>query len=153
MGYMSAEYFREYRKKNPEKIKEYNKRWAEKNLDKKKEYNKKWMRENYTSKRYDQIKLMVKSMISGSNKRGLICELSYGDVEEMIDPMLCSVTGVKLSWDWNDKGRNPWRPSIDRIDPSKGYVKDNVRVVCWAYNAAKNEWSDAVVQKWARNIQ
>lgn len=30
-------------------------------------------------------------------------------------------------------------PSLDRIDPSKGYVQSNVEWVCWAINRAKGE--------------
>ena len=41
--------------------------------------------------------------------------------------------------------KHPARASLDRIDSSKGYVPDNVRVVCWMYNAAKQDWSDADV--------
>jgi len=33
----------------------------------------------------------------------------------------------------------------DKIDPSKGYTKDNCRVVCWWYNLAKSIYSDEVV--------
>jgi hypothetical protein len=34
----------------------------------------------------------------------------------------------------------PWRPSIDRIDPAMGYVRDNVRLVAWIVNASLNDW-------------
>jgi hypothetical protein len=40
----------------------------------------------------------------------------------------------------NNARMNPWAPSIDRIDSTKGYTMDNVQIVCWAYNAAKNQW-------------
>jgi hypothetical protein len=50
--------------------------------------------------------------------------------------------------------RDPWSPSIDRIESRHGYVHDNVRVVCLAANLAMNQWgydtllrlSKAVVQ-------
>jgi hypothetical protein len=42
-------------------------------------------------------------------------------------------------------GRRRWNsPSIDRIDPGKGYVWGNVRVVCWMTNAAMGDWGEAV---------
>ena len=42
------------------------------------------------------------------------------------------------------KGRckDPFSPSIDRIDSSKGYTKDNVRLVCMIVNLALNEFGD-----------
>ena len=30
--------------------------------------------------------------------------------------------------------RNPSQPSPDKIDPSKGYVKGNIRVISWRAN-------------------
>ena len=32
--------------------------------------------------------------------------------------------------------------SVDRIDPNKGYTKDNCRLVCWMFNAAKGVGTD-----------
>lgn len=40
------EYYREYRKKNPEKAKENNKRWREKNRDKVRKQQNEWRRNN-----------------------------------------------------------------------------------------------------------
>jgi hypothetical protein len=47
---------------------------------------------------------------------------------------------------------HPFAPSIDRIIPKKGYVKGNVQVVCWAYNAAKNQWGEDVLLTLAHAI-
>lgn len=30
--------------------------------------------------------------------------------------------------------------SIDRVDCTKGYTKDNIRLVCWWLNAAMGTW-------------
>ena len=51
---------------------------------------------------------------------------------------LCARTSVEM-------GRigDKWlSPSIDRIDPSLGYVEDNVHWVCWRYNDAKSNMTD-----------
>jgi len=37
---------------------------------------------------------------------------------------------------------NPYAPSIDRIDPSLGYVPDNCRIVCQRYNLWKGQAAD-----------
>ena len=34
----------------------------------------------------------------------------------------------------------PLVPSIDKIDSTGGYTKDNVAVICWQCNLAKGEW-------------
>ena len=56
--------------------------------------------------------------------------------------MKCEVTGMPFNprfWAAGPKG--PWSPSVDRIDPKKGYIKDNCQLVIWMYNAAKQEFS------------
>ena len=64
----------------------------------------------------------------------------------MLAPMVCAATGLPLSLERDGSTRaNPWAPSIDRIDCSKGYVPGNVRIVCCAFNLMRNEWSDDVV--------
>jgi hypothetical protein len=53
----------------------------------------------------------------------------------------CSVSGLKLNVTFDGTwSRNPWAPSIDRIDAKRGYVEGNCRVVCVAANVALNEW-------------
>ena len=42
--------------------------------------------------------------------------------------------------------RNPFNPSIDRIDSNKGYTKDNTRVVAACINNAMNEWGEDILK-------
>jgi len=53
---------------------------------------------------------------------------------------ICLMTGVKMKkiGDSND----PYTMSADRIDPKKGYTKDNVRLVSRWYNWVRNNWGD-----------
>lgn len=48
----------------------------------------------------------------------------------------CELSGIPFTWE----PRQPTALSIDRIDPSKGYTKNNVRFVCWWLNAAMGNW-------------
>ena len=60
----------------------------------------------------------------------------------------CEVTGIPF--DFNSPTstvKNPYSPSIDRIDSSVGYVKENVRLVIWQYNLMKGEISDSELLK------
>ncbi len=93
---------------------------------------------------------LFSSCVKNARRRGHECSITREDVRELIAPMRCSVTGVPLSTEWNGPGKNPWAPSIDRIDNSAGYTKGNVRLVCWAYNLAKGEWPDAVFEQLAK---
>jgi len=54
----------------------------------------------------------------------------------------CPVLGTLLDWSLlrgNGNGAIPNSPSLDRIDPSKGYVKGNVWVISYRANAIKND--------------
>ena len=48
--------------------------------------------------------------------------------------------------------RHPFGPSLDKIDPFKGYTKDNVQVVCWAYNCAKQRFTDEEVLRLCKAV-
>lgn len=65
----------------------------------------------------------------------------------------CAVSGLPLSFT-NDSGcpRNPWAPSIDRIDSTKPYTIRNVRVVCVAANTAMSDWGAGVLVKLSEGV-
>lgn len=50
----------------------------------------------------------------------------------------CAVTGYDMTFDFY-KGRVNSNVSLDRIDSSKGYTKDNVQLVCMVINQMKND--------------
>ena len=50
----------------------------------------------------------------------------------------CELTGIEFQF--ANKGKNPNSPSIDRIDSSKGYTKDNVRLIIWRLNEAMSKY-------------
>ena len=64
------------------------------------------------------------------------------DIEEkdVVIPEYCPVLGIKLE---SGVGKGKWfldaSPSIDRIDPTKGYTKGNVQVISWRANALKRD--------------
>lgn len=53
----------------------------------------------------------------------------------------CAITGI-VFFEQKKTGSkcDPFAPSFDRIDPSKGYTKDNVRIVVFAVNAMMMDW-------------
>jgi hypothetical protein len=69
-------------------------------------------------------------------------------VVEGIERGTCAVTGLRFRMD-NDfqkehgVHRNPFAPSIDRIDSKLGYTNENVRVVCAHVNIMKGELTDS----------
>jgi len=72
-----------------------------------------------------------------AKKRGIEFNIDVNDVLPSLARGACDVTG--LAFDFGPSG--PWRPSLDRIKPNRGYVKGNVQVVVWIYNTAKQQYS------------
>lgn len=53
----------------------------------------------------------------------------------------CQITGIPFELGRYERGKvHPYAPSFDRIDPQKGYVKGNVRIVCYQINVAMSEF-------------
>ena len=70
-----------------------------------------------------------------ARKREREFTITVADIMDQIDAGVCSLTGLPFSYDRVEPGRrNPYAPSIDRIDSSGGYTPDNIRVVCFAIN-------------------
>lgn len=62
----------------------------------------------------------------------------------------CAISGVAMTW---GKGRiMPTSVSIDRLDPDRGYEKDNVRLVCYQVNTFRGRWSDEQMLSMAKAI-
>lgn len=83
-------------------------------------------------------------------KSGGDFDLTFADAQTLLDSQkgVCALTGLPMDLAerrGSTKGpRNPFQLSLDRIDPSKGYVKGNVRMVLWAMNAALSVWGEEV---------
>lgn len=63
----------------------------------------------------------------------------------------CSLTGIKFCLNLQNKTKtvNPLSPSLDRIDPSGGYTKDNVRLILSCVNIALNQFGEEFFTQWA----
>ena len=51
-----------------------------------------------------------------------------------------------------DTGRNPYNVSVDQINPSGGYTKDNIQLVCMCVNQLKSDFDMDVILNICRNI-
>jgi hypothetical protein len=49
----------------------------------------------------------------------------------------CEITGIEFVFRDEGNRANPYSLSLDRVDNTKGYTKENVQLVVWIYNAAK----------------
>jgi hypothetical protein len=83
-----------------------------------------------------------------AKKRGREFDLTVTDVETLLrSTPMCPYTKQLIDFSIPvEKGkRNPWGPSLERIDSSKGYVLSNVEITSVWWNVAKNEWPPHVM--------
>lgn len=118
---VKREYLRLDSLADPEKYKEYRKKNYYKNKD------------NWTpiSKEYE----MFKAAKVRAKKKGLEFDIEPSDI---VIPEYCPVfSWIKLEV---GKGRvNKGSPSLDRIDNSRGYTKDNIAVISYYANSIKQD--------------
>lgn len=79
-----------------------------------------WKSETPVGKIYNRAK-------SRANKKGIEFNIELSDI---VIPDVCPVLKLK-----------EFTPSIDRIDPSKGYIKGNIRIISNRANMLKNNAS------------
>ena len=59
------------------------------------------------------------------------------EIQEIINKGVCQVTGIPFDM----SARQRWNsPSLDRINPIEGYVRQNVRVVLFSLNVMMHDW-------------
>lgn len=80
----------------------------------------------------DQRAIMVANAKKRAKQKGLDFDLTIDDI---IIPDVCPILGIKLFR--STSGFVDTSPSLDRIDNSKGYTRDNVRVISLRANKMK----------------
>lgn len=103
---------------------------------------------------YRQAYTLVSSAEYRARKKGIEFSLTTEWVmNKLKNP--CPRTGVTFTFSNNGSdysGRKPTCPSLDKIDPYKGYTPDNVQVVCWWYNVSKQQFTDAEVLEFCKRV-
>jgi hypothetical protein len=109
----------------------------------------------------NQVKVRAQRLYGNAQKRAKSMgwpEPDFGSqwLEEKILAGACEVTGISFDLTIKVNGtshaKNPWVPSIDRIDSTKPYLKDNVQVVVYMYNVCKSEFSHIDVVNFCRAV-
>lgn len=94
---------------------------------------------------------IIKTMLNNARKRASLFHLDYNlDVDDIILPEECPI--LKHKFEIGTTGGTKYSYSLDRIDPSKGYVKGNVQVISRLANAMKNNASPEELKLFAQYI-
>ena len=78
-------------------------------------------------------------LYQSADRRGKDFDLTAADVKRLLRRKRCAYTGVTMTRSAQDAPLMPTDRTIDRLDPSKGYVKGNVFAVTHQANRLKNE--------------
>jgi hypothetical protein len=83
--------------------------------------------------------------------RGLLFDLTLADFTN--PPEFCPILGLRLHYS-GGKGQSSESASLDRKDPSKGYIRGNVWIISWRANDLKANGTlaefQAIVRNWPR---
>lgn len=98
--------------------------------------------------------LLVK-IKTGAKRRSIHFDISIEEINKLVDKSKgkCSLTGIPFDLSKDPKYRlRLWAPSIDRIDSSKGYTADNIRLVVASVNIALSDFGEDVLIRIAKGI-
>ena len=112
----------------------------------------KGVREDPAKKIYE-LYHATKSRAKYANKE---FDLSLGFVEDLWKKQkgCCALSGIPFDWSKVEtkKRVNKDAPSLDRIDSSKGYTKDNVRLITYHLNLALNSFGLEAFKELAKGV-
>ena len=127
---------------NKELVKARAKAHYEDNKKHHRELNKLWCAEHYEWQ-------LLKRAKDSSKQRGLECSIT---IEDITIPEVCPYLGIKLTTISNG-GRQDTNASLDRIDNTKGYTKENIQVISAKANFMKRNATIEELLNFAVGIQ
>lgn len=72
------------------------------------------------------------------------------EVSDIVIPDVCPILGIELNMNSGKSGAYRNSPSLDRIDNSKGYTKNNIQVISQLANAMKCHATNKELHKFAQ---
>lgn len=95
---------------------------------------------------------LLSSARDRAKKRNLPIDIDLEFLLELYEKQnkLCAITGMEFELKRTESKKErytPFGPSIDKIDHTKGYTKDNVRLVCVMVNLSLNTFGDECFDK------
>jgi hypothetical protein len=106
-----------------------------------------WTKEWRSSSPTRRLALALNTSKSVAKKKGLIHTLTLAELVNLWNSQngKCYYSGVQMRY---DGGGEPESVSVDRVDSSKGYMKNNVVLCCVYVNRMKNDRSVDTLTYW-----
>lgn len=134
-------------RKDKQWYKDYQKRSNDKRRGKRPDYS-----SEYKSRDFDHY---LRSCLNHAKTHSMKVNREFNiDIEFLLNLLTiqeykCAISGIKMTHNIKDLRS----VSIDRIDSSKGYIPENVQLVCKTMNIAKNTHSNAEILGFIREIR
>jgi hypothetical protein len=86
-----------------------------------------------------RVRLWQNTLIHDSKFRGLEHNITVKDINDIFEKQKGLCFWFKVPLIPSNFSKHPQQPSLDRIDRTKGYTKDNVVLTCYSANIGRNE--------------
>lgn len=126
-----------YRERKNQLQREHNARYPEK----KRQASIEWIASNFEHNLWSQAKRRAA-------REGIEFNI---DKEDVIIPTYCPYLGIELTRTWG-KGQLPSNASIDKMDPTKGYIKGNIQIISRQANTMKSNSTKEELLTFAKNV-
>lgn len=92
-------------------------------------------------------------ILNGAKNRAKSKNIDFNlNINDIIIPEYCPILGMRLKRHTGKPGGKKDSPSIDRINPNKGYIKDNIRIISHLANMMKSHATKAELLTFANWI-
>lgn len=136
-----------YPKPSKELVKERNQKNYAKHKEKRIAATRDWL-----SSANGRAKAMFSNIRLRASERGLDYSIGVQDILDLFEKqeMKCALSGIPFCMDFTKP--KAYGPSIDRIDCTKGYHKDNIRLVLFAVNVGLSNFGTDVYTEICRSV-
>jgi len=103
--------------------------------------------------RAQDLKDKAHSVARRKGKHGERCTVTTAAVLAKLRPLVCEISGIRLELTQRPAfSRNPFSPSLDRIDRRGFHTDDNTRITSTLANTAMSEWGVEYLEETAFHI-